>query len=188
MIVRRQVTAAALALSVLALPLAASAQGAAPTAKIKQGALAGAMVEGVEEFWGIPYAAPPVGDLRWKPPTAAASWTGERDATKAGATCQPTQKGEYTEDCLFANVTRPAGRASLARSCRSMSGSMAAASPSARRSAPSGPRPTASSSPRKGSSPSRSATDWAAPAGSPTRRSARKVPAATTATWTRSRR
>ena len=109
MIVRRQVTATALALSVLALPLATSAQGAAPTAKIKQGALTGAVVEGVEEFWGIPYAAPPVGDLRWKPPTAAASWTGERDATKAGATCQPTQKGEYTEDCLFANVTRPAG-------------------------------------------------------------------------------
>jgi para-nitrobenzyl esterase len=108
MIVRRQFAAAALALGVLALPLASFAQ-AAPAAKIKQGALKGAVVEGVEEFWGIPYAAPPVGELRWKPPMAAANWTGERDATKAGPTCQPTQKGEYTEDCLFANVTRPAG-------------------------------------------------------------------------------
>jgi para-nitrobenzyl esterase len=105
MIARRQLAAAAFALAALSLPLAAAAQ----TVTIKQGALKGAVVEGVEEFWGIPYAAPPVGDLRWKPPTAAAPWTGERDASHAGASCQPTQKGEYTEDCLFANVTRPAG-------------------------------------------------------------------------------
>jgi para-nitrobenzyl esterase len=50
-----------------------------------------------------------VGDLRWKPPAAAPGWNAARDATKAGASCQPTQKGVYTEDCLFANVTRPAG-------------------------------------------------------------------------------
>jgi para-nitrobenzyl esterase len=108
MIVRRKFTAATLALSVLALPLASVAQGA-PTAKIKQGALTGANVEGVEEFWGIPYAAPPVGDLRWKPPAAAAPWTGDRDASKAGASCQPARDGSQIEDCLFANVTRPAG-------------------------------------------------------------------------------
>ena len=108
MLVRRQLMAAALSVGVLALPLAALAQGA-PEAKIKQGALTGAVVEGVEEFWGIPYAAPPVGDLRWKPPAAGPSWQGARDATKAGASCQPSQKGDYTEDCLFANVTRPAG-------------------------------------------------------------------------------
>ena len=109
MIVRRQLACAMLALSALSLPLAAAAQDAAPTAKLKQGALKGAVVEGVEEFWGIPYAAPPVGELRWKPPAAAPVWTGERDATKAGPSCQPTQKGEYAEDCLFANVTRPVG-------------------------------------------------------------------------------
>jgi para-nitrobenzyl esterase len=112
MTVRRKFTVVALAMSVLAAPFASFAQGApqgAPVAKIKQGALTGAVVEGVEEFWGIPYAAPPVGDLRWKPPVAAAGWNGARDASKAGASCQPTQKGEYTEDCLFANVTRPAG-------------------------------------------------------------------------------
>lgn len=108
MIVRRQLAAVAFALSALSLPLVATAQ-TAPTATIRQGALKGAVVEGVEEFWGIPYAAPPVGDLRWKPPAAPAAWTGERDADKAGPSCQPTQKGDYTEDCLFANVTRPAG-------------------------------------------------------------------------------
>jgi len=109
MIARRHfAAAAAFALGALSLPLAAAAQDA-PTAKIKQGALKGAVVEGVEEFWAIPYAAPPVGDLRWKPPAPGPVWTGERDATKAGASCQPTQKGDYTEDCLFANVTRPAG-------------------------------------------------------------------------------
>lgn len=109
MVVRREFTAAALALGVLALPLAGFAQGTPPAATIKQGSLKGAVVEGVEEFWGIPYAAPPVGDLRWKPPVAATPWAGERDASHAGPSCQPTQKGEYTEDCLFANVTRPAG-------------------------------------------------------------------------------
>ena len=107
--VRRNFTAAALALGALAVPFAALAQDAGPTAKIKQGALHGATVEGVEEFWGIPYAAPPLGDLRWKPPVAAAGWSGERDATKAGPSCQPNRDGSLTEDCLFANVTRPAG-------------------------------------------------------------------------------
>jgi len=157
MTIRTTMTAAlavgALSLGALGLPGAALAQGG-PTATIKQGALKGAVVEGVEEFWGIPYAAPPVGDLRWKPPAAAASWTGERDASKAGPSCQPSQKGDYTEDCLFANVTRPAGTRP-APSCRSTSGSMAAASPSGRPPAPSGRKPTASSSPRTGSSPSR---------------------------------
>jgi len=110
MTVHRKLAAAALALGVLALPLGALAQGgAAPAAKIKQGALKGAMVEGVEEFWGIPYAAPPVGDLRWRPPAAAAGWSGARDATHAGPSCQPARDGSQVEDCLFANVTRPAG-------------------------------------------------------------------------------
>ncbi|MBS0361102.1 MAG: carboxylesterase family protein [Proteobacteria bacterium] len=108
MSIRTTMTAVALAIGALTLPAAAMAQGG-PTATIKQGALQGAAVEGVEEFWGIPYAAPPLGDLRWKPPAAAKPWTGTRDATVAGASCQPSQKGDYTEDCLFANVTRPAG-------------------------------------------------------------------------------
>jgi para-nitrobenzyl esterase len=114
MIVRRSLMAAGLALS-LAVVGAAQAQTAGPVLKLKQGAVKGALVEGVEEFWGIPYAAPPVGDLRWKPPAAAAGWSGERDGAKAGASCQPSRAGDYTEDCLFANITRPAGTKARAK-------------------------------------------------------------------------
>jgi para-nitrobenzyl esterase len=115
MIVRRNFTAVALALAVLALPLGAGAQApgyVAPTAapagepqvvKIKQGVLKGSVANGVAYSLGIPFAPPPVGDLRWKPPGAAPSWTGERDATKAGPSCQ------VVEDCLYLNVVRPAG-------------------------------------------------------------------------------
>jgi para-nitrobenzyl esterase len=53
----------------------------------KQGIVAGALSDGIRVFKGIPYAAPPVGPLRWKPPQPAASWAGERDATKFGAAC-----------------------------------------------------------------------------------------------------
>ena len=118
MIIRRSLTAAALVLGLAGAAFAGAAQAeapdataaaAGPAAKIKQGALRGATVEGVETFLGIPYAAPPVGDLRWRPPAAAAGWSGERDATKAGATCQPARDGTMVEDCLFVNVTRPAG-------------------------------------------------------------------------------
>src|SRR5258708_2285125 len=117
MIARRSLTAAVLTLAFAVTPVASfaqapaptAAQAAGPTAIIKQGALHGAAVEGVEEFWGIPYAAPPVGDLRWRPPAAAPVWSGVRDAAKAGASCQPARDGSQIEDCLFVNVTRPAG-------------------------------------------------------------------------------
>jgi para-nitrobenzyl esterase len=70
--------------------------------KIRQGGLKGAVANGVAYHLGIPFAAPPVGDLRWKPPGPAPAWTGERDATQAGAPCQ------REEDCLTLNVVRPA--------------------------------------------------------------------------------
>jgi para-nitrobenzyl esterase len=75
---------------------------AAPQIRIHQGALNGVQTGQVQAFFGIPYAAPPVGDLRWRPPKAPASWKGVRDATKPGATCFAA------EDCLFLNVYRPA--------------------------------------------------------------------------------
>ena len=62
-------------------------------------------------FRGIPYAAPPVGDLRWRPPEPAARWQGVRDASQfAGHCAQPaTVFGQATlnEDCLYLNVYRP---------------------------------------------------------------------------------
>jgi para-nitrobenzyl esterase len=109
MIVRRSIAAGVLAFSLLAGPTAAQAPADAfasdviQVVKIKQGALKGTVKDGVAYTLGIPYAAPPVGDLRWKPPAAAASWTGERDASKAGPRCQDV------EDCLTINVVRPAG-------------------------------------------------------------------------------
>lgn len=109
--IHRLMTAGAIALSLSTLPFAAVAQAPAAAfasdqtqvVKVKQGALRGTVKDGVAYTLGIPYAAPPVGDLRWKPPAAAPTWTGERDASKAGARCQDV------EDCLTINVVRPAG-------------------------------------------------------------------------------
>jgi len=71
----------------------------------------------VRAFKGIPYAAPPVGDLRWKPPATVPDWEGVRACTAFGASCpQPPSSligdlGEQSEDCLFLNVWTPADRA-----------------------------------------------------------------------------
>jgi para-nitrobenzyl esterase len=108
--IRRSLVASAIALGLFAVPAAVSAQAPADAfasdvtqvVKIRQGALKGTVKDGVAYTLGIPYAAPPVGDLRWKPP-AAAAWTGERDASKAGPRCQDV------EDCLTINVVRPVG-------------------------------------------------------------------------------
>ena len=68
---------------------------------------------GLFEFLGIPFAAAPVGDLRWQPPQPVDAWTGERDATKPGLPCvQPATLSEFyaraysetSEDCLTLNV------------------------------------------------------------------------------------
>jgi len=71
-------------------------------------------VRGVPEgdtlaFKGIPYAKPPIGTLRWKPPEAPARWAGIRDGSLVGAVCPQLAgkevKGE--EDCLYLNIWRP---------------------------------------------------------------------------------
>ncbi|MGA7751806.1 MAG: carboxylesterase/lipase family protein [Candidatus Sulfotelmatobacter sp.] len=70
----------------------------------------------VHSFLGIPYAAPPVGDLRWKPPVAAAKWDGIRKATEFGSHClqgkiygdMNFRDGGGSEDCLTLNVWVPA--------------------------------------------------------------------------------
>lgn len=68
----------------------------------------------VVEYLGIPYAAPPIGDLRWKPPEEHAPWTATREATSFGAACaQVTLLGVFAgpatskEDCLYLNVVAP---------------------------------------------------------------------------------
>lgn len=70
------------------------------------GPIRGTIEEGVRVFQGIPYAAPPVGDLRWKPPHEAAAWKQVKDVTAFSPACpQPRQdKGSFSEDCLYLNV------------------------------------------------------------------------------------
>jgi len=66
----------------------------------------------VRIYRGIPYAAPPVGDLRWKPPQPAAPWSGIRECTqwsnRAAQVEVITGLGELSEDCLYLNVLTPA--------------------------------------------------------------------------------
>lgn len=84
---------------------------------VESGRLRGARlrVHGVQlqVFKGIPYAAPPVGPLRWRPPAAVAAWDGIRPALAFGADCPQTPNPGFrapaqSEDCLFLNVWAPA--------------------------------------------------------------------------------
>src|SRR4029079_1171116 len=72
----------ALALAAVTAPaLAASASSGRPIARTDSGAVRGVATSGGFEFRGVPYAAPPIGDLRWRAPKRPASWDGVRDAT-----------------------------------------------------------------------------------------------------------
>jgi para-nitrobenzyl esterase len=79
---------------------------------VEQGAIVGATSGGAYAFLGVPYAAPPIDDLRWKPPQPAACWSGEKQATSFGSICtQQSQTGAGailgSEDCLTINVWTP---------------------------------------------------------------------------------
>ncbi|RZI79755.1 MAG: carboxylesterase family protein [Rubrivivax sp.] len=103
-----------LARCVLALSAGAvitSAQAAAPLINTDQGLARGIASNGVSRFLGLPFAAPPVGDLRWKAPQPPAAWSGERDATQFANVC-PQEAGPFsgrsdTEDCLYLNIYKP---------------------------------------------------------------------------------
>jgi para-nitrobenzyl esterase len=113
----------AMLLGVTMLGLAACTSGsAAPapgvpelTVHVSDGSLKGFVSEGAREFLGIPYAAPPVGSLRFAPPQPAQAWSGVRPATAHGPACiqfqpmgvpssQPT-----SEDCLYLDIYTPPG-------------------------------------------------------------------------------
>jgi para-nitrobenzyl esterase len=108
--------------------LLGAGRSAAPRVNIDTGTLEGVVdsASGVMVFRGIPYAAPPVGVLRWRPPQPAARWRGVRDASKLGHNCVQHQPYDdidpfaagVSEDCLYLNVwtrslPRPASRALL---------------------------------------------------------------------------
>jgi len=79
-----------------------------------QGLVRGTETATTRVFRGIPYAAAPVGDRRWKPPQPPARWRGIRDATQFANHCPqiagPFGQGSDTEDCLFLNVFTPDAR------------------------------------------------------------------------------
>jgi para-nitrobenzyl esterase len=113
------------AIAVIVLPLAWSVHAAdepfADQIRVEGGSVKGAVQEGVLSFKGIPFAAPPVGDLRWKPPHPVVAWTGIRPATAYGHDCMqkpfPSDAAplgtEPSEDCLVVNVWRPAASGKL---------------------------------------------------------------------------
>jgi para-nitrobenzyl esterase len=85
--------AAAPAVSASTLGRQAAAGSGGPVVGTASGAVRGLANGAVDEFLGIPYAAPPVGALRWQPPQPAASWPGVRDATQFAPHCpQPARR------------------------------------------------------------------------------------------------
>lgn len=96
----------------------ASAQDRGPVVRVEQGRLAGMVQDGVSVWRGVPYAAAPVGPLRWRPPQAPAAWSGVRAADTLSPDCmqgrmpnlpgvRPTPPAPLSEDCLYLNVWRP---------------------------------------------------------------------------------
>lgn len=104
---------------------------ASPVVQTTSGAIQGLKQDGIDAFLGVPYAAPPVGDLRFQPPRPAEAWDGVADATGYGAPCMQlysasgpnasemtrqiqgifptsTEAKIDNEDCLFLNVWSPA--------------------------------------------------------------------------------
>jgi len=94
----------------------AAAQDASAAVRVDTGSLDGVTDGRVTAFLGIPYAASPLGDLRWRPPEPATPWTGTRPARRFAPACPQTaasMPGETlpttSEDCLYLNVWAPTG-------------------------------------------------------------------------------
>lgn len=120
MIPRSSIRTSAVLCSTLAIVLAAgyaqSAEAQTDQVQIDSGRLQGVVKDGVTAFKGIPFAAPPVGELRWRAPAPALAWSGVRSAAEYGHDCAqkpfPSDAAPLgtapAEDCLVLNVWRPA--------------------------------------------------------------------------------
>jgi para-nitrobenzyl esterase len=97
-----------------------------PVAATSSGSLRGMDGAGVRAFLGVPSAAPPVGDLRWRAPRPVAAWQGVRDASRIGSDCTQALGRRAvlgggggvvfgSEDCLTLNIYAPAGEAAKPR-------------------------------------------------------------------------
>jgi para-nitrobenzyl esterase len=102
-------------------PIAASSIASATRVRVEQGVLQGSVEDNIASFKGVPYAAPPIGNLRWAPPRPVAGWADARDARHFGHDCmqipdpmEAAPQGTTTpsEDCLFLNIWTPANHAS----------------------------------------------------------------------------
>jgi para-nitrobenzyl esterase len=93
----------------------------APQVTVAEGTVQGVSAEGIDAFKGLPYAAPPVGILRWRAPQPVSPWQGIYDASAFGHDCmqQPVPfdsaplQTQLSENCLFVNVWRPTGAKKL---------------------------------------------------------------------------
>ena len=108
-------TRLAISLAALVFALSAPAMAEVTEASVTGGKIAGAAVDGLGEFKGIPFAAPPVGVLRWKAPQPVQPWSGVRQTTHFGDACMQGGGGggagkgiPYSEDCLYLDVWTPA--------------------------------------------------------------------------------
>ncbi|MGP1462650.1 carboxylesterase/lipase family protein [Tannerella sp.] len=93
------------------------AQQTSPIVRTASGFVRGASEDGIDCYKGIPYAAPPIGEFRWRPPQPVKSWDGIRDATQYGPSCAQAgwPRGSSgiadgsSEDCLYLNLWLPSG-------------------------------------------------------------------------------
>src|ERR1700729_2919883 len=111
-------SAAAAMVVAVGLPVAngaAASPGHGPVVRTADGWVHGQTTATTDEYLGIPYAAPPVGRLRWRPPQPPAPWRGVRQATSFAPHCaQPPSAfgvAGTSENCLYLNVFTPAGYA-----------------------------------------------------------------------------
>ncbi len=108
-----------LSLLLLVFSCANTAIASIESAAVTGGIIKGRIVDGIGIFRGIPFAAPPVGDLRWQVPKPVVAWQGIRDAQEFAPACiqswNPSEQPQPSEDCLYLNVWTAAAASSERR-------------------------------------------------------------------------